>query len=69
MTILPPIRDELVPRIMNSAALIKEDQQDDLRRAKGTTAKRVEKCFEVAGWIFKHLVWSAAIYWAHIHKQ
>jgi hypothetical protein len=27
------IRDELVARIMNSAALIKQERQDDLRRA------------------------------------
>jgi len=33
------IRDELVARIMNSAALIKQERLDDLR----TTAKRVEK--------------------------
>jgi hypothetical protein len=36
-------RDELVARIMNSAALIKQERQDDLRRAKRTIAKRVEK--------------------------
>ena len=50
------IRDELVACIMNSAALIKQDQQDDLRRGKRTIVKRVEKGFEVAGWIFKHLI-------------
>jgi len=37
-------RDELVARIMNSAALIKQERQDDLRRATHTIAKRVEKC-------------------------
>jgi hypothetical protein len=47
-------RDELVARIMNSAALTK--QQDDLRRATRTTAKRVEKCIEVDGGIFEHLL-------------
>jgi len=49
-------RDELVARIMNSAALIKQKRQDDLRRAKHTIAKRVEKCIEVDGGIFKHLL-------------
>jgi len=42
-------RDELVARIMNSAALIKQERQDDLRRATRTVAKRVEKCIEVDG--------------------
>jgi len=37
-------RDELVARIMNSAALIKQERQDDLKRATRTVAKRVEKC-------------------------
>jgi hypothetical protein len=37
------IRDELVARIMNSAALIKEERKDDLRRATRTVGKRVEK--------------------------
>ena len=36
-------RDELVARIMNSAALIQQERQDDLRRATRTVAKRVEK--------------------------
>jgi hypothetical protein len=40
-------RDELVARIMNNAALIKQERQDDLRRATRTIAKRVEKCIEV----------------------
>jgi len=44
-------RDELVARIMNSAALIKQERQDDLRRATLTVAKRVEKCIEVDGGI------------------
>jgi hypothetical protein len=35
-------RDELVIRIMNSAALIKQERQDDLRRTIRTIAKRVE---------------------------
>jgi hypothetical protein len=36
-------RDELVAHIMNSAALIKQERQDDLRRATRTLAKRVKK--------------------------
>ena len=49
-------RDELVARIMNSAALIKQERQDDFRRATRTVAKRVEKCIEVDGGIFEHLL-------------
>jgi len=49
-------RDELAARIMNSAALIKQERQDDLRRATRTVAKRVEKCTEVDGAIFEHLL-------------
>ena len=45
-------RDELVARIMNSAALIKQERQDDLRRATRTVAKRAEKCTEVDVGIF-----------------
>ena len=56
-------RDELVARIMNSAALIKHENQDDLRRAKRTIAKRVEISVEVDGGIFEHLLWTVAIYW------
>jgi len=48
--------DELVACIMNSAALIKQERQDDLRRATRAVAKRVEKCIEVDGWIFEHLL-------------
>jgi hypothetical protein len=44
--------DELVSRNMNSAALIKQEHQDHLRRATRTIAKRVEKCTEVDGGIF-----------------
>jgi len=50
------IRHELVARIMNSAALIKQERQDDLRSATRTVAKRVEKCIEVDGGIFEHLL-------------
>ena len=45
-------RRELVARIMNSAALTKQERQDDLRRATRTIAKRVEKCIEVDVGIF-----------------
>jgi hypothetical protein len=47
-------RDELVARIMNSAAFIKQERQDDLRRATRNIAKRVEKCIEVDGGIFEY---------------
>jgi hypothetical protein len=41
-------RDELVARIMNSAALLKQERQDNLRRATRT--------IEVDGGIFEHLL-------------
>jgi hypothetical protein len=50
------IRDELVARIMNSAALIKHERRDVFRRAARAVAKRVEKCIEVDGGIFEHLL-------------
>jgi hypothetical protein len=49
-------RDELVARIMNIAAVIKQGRQEDRRRATHTIAKRVEKCTEVDGGIFEHLL-------------
>ena len=49
-------RDELVTRIRNSAALIKQERQDNLRRATRAIAKRVEKCIEVDGGILEHLL-------------
>jgi len=55
-------RDELVARIMNSAALTKQERQDDLRRATRTVAKGVEKCIEIDGGIFEHLLLTVAIY-------
>ena len=55
-------RDELVARIINSAALIKQELQDDLRTATRTVAKRVEKCIEVDGGIFELLRCTVAIY-------
>jgi hypothetical protein len=45
-------REKLVPRVVNSAALLKQERQDDLRRAKRTIVKLVEKCIEVDGGIF-----------------
>jgi hypothetical protein len=45
-------RDELVTRIINNAALIKQERQGDLTRATYSIAKRVEKCIEVDGGIF-----------------
>ena len=56
-------RHELVARIMNSAAVIKQERQDDLlRKATCTIAKRVEKCIEVDGRIFEHLLRTVAVY-------
>jgi hypothetical protein len=49
-------RDELVTHIMISAALIKQERQDNLRRATCTIAKRVEKYIEVSGGIFYHIL-------------
>jgi len=55
-------RDELAARIMNSAALIKQERQDDLSRATRTVAKRVENCIEVGGEIFEQLLSTVAVY-------
>jgi hypothetical protein len=41
---------------MNSADLIKQERQDDLRKATRTIAKRVEKFIEVDRGIFEHLL-------------
>jgi len=49
-------RNELAARIMNSAALTKQERQEDHRRATRTVAKRVENCTEVDGRIFEHLL-------------
>jgi len=62
-------RDELVARIMNSAVLITQERQDDLRRVTRTIAKRVEKCIEFDGGIFEHLLWTVVIYWDNLHNQ
>jgi len=61
--------DELVARIMNSAVLIKQERQDDLRGVTRSIAKRVEKCIEVDCGIFEHLLWTVVIYWDHLHNQ
>jgi len=47
-------RDELVALIMNSAALIKQERQDNLRRATRTVTKKVKKYTEVDGGVFEH---------------
>ena len=49
-------RDKLVAHIMNTASLLKQECQDDLRRATHTVAKRVEMCIGVDGGIFEHLL-------------
>ena len=49
-------RDKLVARIVNNATLIKQERQDDLRRATCTIAKRAEKCIEVDVGIFENLL-------------
>jgi hypothetical protein len=50
------IRDELVARTINGAALLKQERQDDLRRATRTVVKRDEKCTEVDGGILERLL-------------
>ena len=62
-------RDESVARIMNSAALLKQERQDDLWRATRTIVKRVEKCIEADDGIFEHLLCTVAIYWDHLHNH
>jgi len=54
---------------MNSAALIKQERQDDLRGATRTITKMVENCTEVDGGIFEHLLWTVAIYSDHLPNQ
>jgi hypothetical protein len=49
-------RVELVARIMNSAALLKQEGQIDFRRAARTFIKRVENCTEIDCGIFEHLL-------------
>jgi hypothetical protein len=50
------IREELVARNMNSAALIKQEREDDLGRGTISIPKRVENCIEVDGGVFEHLL-------------
>jgi hypothetical protein len=45
-------RDELVTHVMNTAALIKQEHQDDLRTATRTIVRRVERCTEIDCGIF-----------------
>jgi len=52
----------LVARIMNSAAFMKQEPQDDIKRATPTIAKWVEKCIEVDGGIFGLLQFIENIY-------
>ena len=62
-------RDELAARIMNSAALIKQEPQEHLKRATLTITKTVKKCIEVDGGIFERLLWNVSVYWDHLHNQ
>jgi hypothetical protein len=48
--------DISVARVINSASLLKQERQDDLKRATRTIVKIVEKCIEVDGGIFEHLL-------------
>ena len=48
-------RDELLARILDAAARIKE-REDQLRRTKRDLRTRVAKCIEVDGGIFEHLL-------------
>ena len=49
-------REELVACDMNNAALIKQERQEDLRRATRTVARRVKKFIKVVGGFFKHIL-------------
>jgi len=65
-------RDELVARIMNSAALIKQEHQDDLSRATRTIAKRAEKCIEALKSMVKFFNTYFELLqfnWDHLHNQ
>jgi hypothetical protein len=55
-------RDELVARIMNSAVLVKQERQDDLRRATRTIAKRLKKCTEIDGGIFEQFIFPSYLF-------
>ena len=63
-------RDELVAHIMNSAALLRQERQDDLRRATRTVVKRVEK--SVVGFLnsyFELLQFTEIIYITNKRNQ
>jgi len=62
-------RDELVARIMHSAVLLKQERQDDLKRATRTVAKRVEKSVEVDGGIFELTQFIEIIYRTNKYNQ
>jgi hypothetical protein len=47
-------KDELLARIMDGAAVIKE-RQDDLRRTTRTITTRGAKCIKVGGGVFEQL--------------
>jgi hypothetical protein len=49
-------RDKLVAHIINSAALLEQEHQDDLSRATHTLLSRSEKCNEVDGGVFEHVL-------------
>jgi len=55
-------RGELGARVMNSAALLKQERQDDLRRAKRTIAKRVESVLKSMVGFLEHLIRTVAVY-------
>jgi len=63
------IGDELVDRIMISAAPVTQERQDVLRRTTRTVAKRIGKHIEVDCGIFEHLDCTVAIYCDHLHNQ
>jgi hypothetical protein len=44
-------KGELVAHVMNSTTLLKQERQDELRRATRTVVKKAEKCIEVDGGI------------------
>jgi hypothetical protein len=66
-------RDELVARIMNSAALIKQERQDDLRRDTRTVAKKLKNALKsMAGFLntyFELLQFLEIIYITNKSKQ
>jgi hypothetical protein len=49
-------RDQLAARTVHSAARLQQEHQADLRTATRTAVRRVEKCTEVDGGIFEHLM-------------